>query len=131
MSSRKTEIALGLAGAIALSASMPSMASMPTAVAAIKTAPQPISSMCAGAGGRGSVSALDWAFLEQRSRRRITTVTVILITTAIRMVTPATTGTRTPTATTATPTGTMRGRTGHGGTMDGVGGTMGPTTSDG
>jgi len=39
MSSRKTEIALGLAGAIALSASMPSMASMPTAVAAIKTAP--------------------------------------------------------------------------------------------
>ena len=38
MSSRKTEIALGLAGAIALSASMPSMA-LPTAVAAIKTAP--------------------------------------------------------------------------------------------
>ena len=39
MSSRKIGIALGLAGAIALSASMPSMASMPTAVAAIKTVP--------------------------------------------------------------------------------------------
>ena len=39
MLSRKTGIAVGLAGAIALSASAPSMASMPTAVAAIKTAP--------------------------------------------------------------------------------------------
>jgi hypothetical protein len=39
MSSRKTGIALTLVGAIALSASTPSMASMPTAVAAIKTAP--------------------------------------------------------------------------------------------
>jgi hypothetical protein len=39
MFSRKTGIALGLAGALALSASAPSMASMPTAVAAIKTAP--------------------------------------------------------------------------------------------
>ena len=39
MSSRKIGIALGSAGAIALSASMPSMASMPTAVATIKTAP--------------------------------------------------------------------------------------------
>jgi hypothetical protein len=39
MSSRKTGIALGLAGVVALSAVTPSMASMPTAVAAIKTAP--------------------------------------------------------------------------------------------
>src|ERR1700751_2600592 len=39
MSSHKTGIALGLAGVVALSASTPSMASMPTAVAAIKTAP--------------------------------------------------------------------------------------------
>jgi hypothetical protein len=39
MSSRKTGIALGLAGVVALSTIAPSMASMPTAVAAIKTAP--------------------------------------------------------------------------------------------
>jgi hypothetical protein len=39
MSSRKTGIALGLAGVVALSAITPSMASMPTAVAAIKTMP--------------------------------------------------------------------------------------------
>jgi hypothetical protein len=39
MSSRKTGIALGLAGVVALSAITPSMASMPTAVAAIKTTP--------------------------------------------------------------------------------------------
>jgi hypothetical protein len=39
MSSRETGIALGLAGAITLSASTLSMASMPTAVAAIKTSP--------------------------------------------------------------------------------------------
>ena len=39
MSSRKTGIALSLAGVVALSAVTPSMASMPIAVAAIKTAP--------------------------------------------------------------------------------------------
>jgi hypothetical protein len=39
MSSRKTGIALGLAGVVALSAVTPASVSMPTAVAAIKTAP--------------------------------------------------------------------------------------------
>jgi hypothetical protein len=39
MSSRKTGIALSLAGVIALSASTPSMASMPAAIVAIETAP--------------------------------------------------------------------------------------------
>src|SRR6516164_4648329 len=53
--------------------------------------------MCAGAGGRGLVSALDWACLEQQSRRRITTVTVIRMATAATMVV-----TGTPMAATAT-----------------------------
>jgi hypothetical protein len=76
--------------------------------------------MCAGAGGQGSESALDWACLEQQSQRRIT-VTAILITQAIRMAMPATTGTHMPMA---TLTDTMRGRTGDGATMDGGGGAM-------
>ena len=38
MSSRKTGIALSLAGVVALSAVTPSIASMPTAVATVKTA---------------------------------------------------------------------------------------------
>ena len=134
MSCRKTGSALGLAGVVALSAVTPSMASMPTAVAAIKTAPQPISSMCAGAGGRGSESALDWACLEQRSHRRITMVTAIrmpatMVVTATHMpmVTMAATVTHMPMA------GTTRGRTmvdGDGGiiTAHGDGATMGTAT---
>ena len=80
--------------------------------------------MCAGAGGPGSESALDWACLELQSQRRIITVTAIL-TTAIRMAMPATTGTRTPTG------DTMRGRTGDGATMDGGGDAMDGTMDGG